>query len=132
MSSTIIKFSFLMKNLVGKNDEVNLMVPAIKSHKYSKTNPLEPTTIESHSTTNQGLTHTPTISHKDEKIALVLFLTGCFAIRSHFDEQRTALHKISCNFTHIVYNFTSLSLKLITKKIFKGDETCEPIWFTFR
>ena len=33
---------------LGKNDEVNLMTPAIKNH---KTNSLEPTTIESHSNT---------------------------------------------------------------------------------
>ena len=42
---------------LGKNENVNLTVPAIKSHKYSKTNSLEPTTIESHSTTTQGLAH---------------------------------------------------------------------------
>ena len=51
------------KFCLGKNVEVNLMAPAIKSHKYSKINYLEPTTIESHSTTTQGLTHPPTISH---------------------------------------------------------------------
>ena len=64
---------------LGKNDKVNLMVPVIKSH---ETNPIEPTTI----TTTQGLTHTPAISqknqepvtHKDEKIALVLALVGGF------------------------------------------------------
>ena len=55
-----------------------LTVPVMKSHKYSKTNSLEPTTTESHSTTTQGLTHTPTISHEDEKIALVLSLAGIF------------------------------------------------------
>ena len=65
---------------LGKNENVNLMVPAIKSHKYSKTNSLEPTTIESHSTTTQGLTHTPTISHEDQKIALVISLAGIFMI----------------------------------------------------
>ena len=42
--------------------------------KYSKTNSLEPTTIESHSTTARA----PTISHEDEKIALVLSLAGIF------------------------------------------------------
>ena len=53
---------------LGKNHEVNLTTPlpnraqgpAIKNH---KTNSLEPTTIESHSNTAQGLTtHAPTIS----------------------------------------------------------------------
>ena len=52
------------KFILGKNEKVNLIVPVMKSH---KTNSLEPTTIESHSNTAQGLTHTPTISHEDEK-----------------------------------------------------------------
>ena len=42
------------------------------------------------------------------------------------------LRKIPCDFTHVIYDFTSLSLRLITKKNSKGDETCGPIWFTFR
>ena len=46
--------------------------------KYSKINSLEPTTIESHSTTAQGLEHAPPISHEDEKIVLVLCLAGIF------------------------------------------------------
>ena len=75
---------------LGKNDEVNLVVPAIISHKTNslearstlevetpaiknhKTKSLEPTTI----TASQGLTHTPAISqkaktiiHNEEKIA---------------------------------------------------------------
>ena len=57
------------KNLVsdekfslGKNENVNLMAPVMKSHKYSKTNFLEPTTIESHSSTTQGLAHSPNLS----------------------------------------------------------------------
>ena len=66
---------------LGKNNKVNLTVPAIRSH---KTNSIEPTTI----TTAQGLTHTPAISRKnpkpitdnEEKIALVLALAGGFAI----------------------------------------------------
>ena len=70
---------------MGKNDEVNLTPPVMKSHKDSKTNYLEPTTIESHSATTQGLgpgtlLHTPTSSHEDEKIALILFLVGGFMI----------------------------------------------------
>ena len=39
------------KFILGKNEKVNLMVPAMKSH---KTNSIEPTTI----TATQGLTHT--------------------------------------------------------------------------
>ena len=57
---------------LGKNEEVNLAVPAMKSHKTNsletsaiknhKTNSLETSAIESHSSTTQGLTHAPTIS----------------------------------------------------------------------
>ena len=64
---------------LGKNDEVNLMVPAIKSHNTSS---VEPTTI----------THAPAISqknqkhitHNEEKIALVLALVGGFATWNMF------------------------------------------------
>ena len=69
---------------LGENDKVN--APAMKSHKYSKTNSL------------QGLAHTPNtyhknqeppaitphIGHKEEKIALVLALTSGFAIWNMF------------------------------------------------
>ena len=83
---------------LGKNDEVNLTVPVIKSHKTNsletppatenhKTNSIKPTTI----TTSQGLTHTPAISqkpktiiHNEEKIVLVLALAGGFAIWNIF------------------------------------------------
>ena len=73
-----------------KNDEVNLVVPAIKSHKTNsletpaiknhKTNSLETPAIESHSNMAQGLTHAPTISHEDEKASLILRLTGGFTV----------------------------------------------------
>ena len=62
---------------LGKNKNVNLMASVMKSN---ETNSLEPTTIESHSNTAQGLTHAPTISHEDEKTALILFLTGGFTV----------------------------------------------------
>ena len=66
------------KFILGKNEKVNsLETPAIKNH---KTNSLETPTIESHSNTSQGLTHTPTISHEDEKTALILFITGGFTV----------------------------------------------------
>ena len=75
---------------LGKNDEVNLAVPATKSHKTNsletpaiknhKTNSLETPTIESHSNTAQGLTHAPTISHVDEKASLIFLLTGGFTV----------------------------------------------------
>ena len=63
------------------------MVPVINS---DNTNSIEPTTI----TASQGLTHTPaisqknqkpkTITHNDEKIALVLALAGGLAIWNIF------------------------------------------------
>ena len=76
------------KFILGKNEKVNLTVPAIKSH---NTNSIEPTTI----TTAQGLTHAPaisqknqkpktTVTHNEEKIALVLALAGGFAIWNMF------------------------------------------------
>ena len=62
------------KFILGKNKKVNLMVPAMKSHK----------------TNSLGLTHAPaisqknqepkTITHNEEKIALVLALAGGFTI----------------------------------------------------
>ena len=61
-----------------KNHKTNsLETPAIKNH---KTNSLETPAIESHSNTTQGLTHAPTISHDDEKAALILFVTGGFTV----------------------------------------------------
>ena len=48
------------KFILGKNEKVNLTVPATKSH---KTNSMEPTTI----TAAQGLTQTPAISQKNQK-----------------------------------------------------------------
>ena len=75
---------------LGKNDEVNLVVPAMKNHKTNsletpaiknhKTNSLETPSIESHSNTAQGLTHAPTISHDDERAAFILFVTGGFTV----------------------------------------------------
>ena len=73
---------------LGKNDEVNslktsaietnsLETPAIKNH---KTNSLETPAIESHSNTARGLTQAPTISHEDEKTALILFIVGSFTV----------------------------------------------------
>ena len=66
---------------LGKNDEVNLMVPVIKS-------------AQTAANSNDVLSHAPAISRKsqepktitdnDEKIALVLFLTGGFAIWNIF------------------------------------------------
>ena len=88
------------KFILGKNEKDNLAVPTMKSHKTNsletpafknhKTNSIKPTTI----TTSQGLTQTPaisqknqepkTITHNEEKIALVLALAGGFAIWNIF------------------------------------------------
>ena len=88
------------KFILGKNEKVNLAVPAMKSRKTNsletpaiknhKINSIKPTTI----TTSQGLTQTPaisqknqepkTITHNEEKIALVLALAGGFAIWNIF------------------------------------------------
>ena len=68
----------------GKNDEVNLMVPVMKSTQ---------TAARPKSNSNNVLSHAPTISHNqepkivthnDETIALVLFLAGGFTIWNIF------------------------------------------------
>ena len=69
---------------LGKNEKVNLAVPAMKSHKVTQT-----ATRPKHNS-NDVLSHVPNISHKpqepktithnNEKIALVLALAGGFAI----------------------------------------------------
>ena len=83
---------------LGKNDKVNLMTPAIKNH---KTNSLGAPAMKSIQTatrpkrnSNDVLSHAPaisqknqepiTITHNDEKIALVLALAGGFAIWNIF------------------------------------------------
>ena len=80
---------------LGKNDGVNLMTPAGKNH---KTNSLETPTIKNHKTNSletpamestktavnsektADLEQKTIISHEDEKVALVLSLTGIFTI----------------------------------------------------
>ena len=85
--------------ILGKNENVNLTAPAIKNH---KTNSLETPAMKSTQTatrpnhnSNDVLSHTPaisqknqepkTITHNDEKIALVLALAGGFAIWNIFN-----------------------------------------------
>ena len=63
---------------LGKNDEVNSLETPIKSH---KTNSLELTHAPAISQKNQ---EPKTITHSDEKIALVLALAGGFAIWNMF------------------------------------------------
>ena len=83
---------------LGKSDEVNLITPAIKNH---KTNSVETPAMKSTQTatrpkhnSNDVLSHAPaisqknqeakTITHNDEKIALVLALACDFAIWNIF------------------------------------------------
>ena len=86
--------------ILGKNEKVNSLEPTeIKSHKDSKTNSLETPTSKNHKTNpletpamkstqtakkerkNSERTAEKTIiSHEDEKVALVLSLTGIFMI----------------------------------------------------
>ena len=57
---------------LGKDDKVNaLEAPTIKSHKVL---------VQTTTTDNDVLTQKPTITHKEEKIALILSLTGIFII----------------------------------------------------
>ena len=67
---------------LGKNENVNLMTPAIKNH---KTNSLETPAMKSTQTAvnserTADLEQKTIISHEDEKVALVLSLTGIFMI----------------------------------------------------
>ena len=82
--------------ILGKNEKVNsLETPAIKNHKTNsletptikthKTNPLETPTMKSTQTVvnserTADLEQKTIISHEDEKVALVLSLTGIFTI----------------------------------------------------
>ena len=65
------------KFILGKNDEVNLAVPAMKSHKDSN---IVKQTADSEKTavTHKDLERKLTITHEEEKIALILTLTGIF------------------------------------------------------
>ena len=100
--------------ILGKNEKVNLTVSVIKSH---KTNSLEPTTI----TTDQGLTHAPaisqknqkpkTITHNEEKIAFVLFMAGGLAIWNMFRRKFNKMYGSPANVIHNHYiNHMSVSL----------------------
>ena len=66
---------------LGKNEKVNLTVPAIKSH---NTNSVEPATITHTPAISQKNQEPKTITHSNEKIALVLALAGGFAIWNMF------------------------------------------------
>ena len=64
---------------LGKNDEVNLTVPAIKKVMNSLETPaMKSTQTAVNSERTADLEQKMIISHEDEKIALVLSLTGIF------------------------------------------------------
>ena len=80
------------KFILGKNEKVNsLEAPVIKNHKGSN---IVTQTAVTHKDSEAAVTHKdsetpvthkdlekkPTITHKEEKIALILSLTGIFAI----------------------------------------------------
>ena len=73
---------------LGKNDEVNLLAPAIKSHRVTQTatnsnDVLPPRGLHAPNISQKNL-GPHTITHNNEKIALVLFLASGFAIRNIF------------------------------------------------
>ena len=57
-----------------------LMVPAIKSHKVTQTATNSNDVLSQAPAISQKNQEPKTITHNDKKIALVLFLTGGFAI----------------------------------------------------
>ena len=67
------------KFILGKNEKVNVMTPAIKNHKI---NSLEVPAMKSTHNSERiaDLKQKTIISHEDEKVALVLSLAGGFAI----------------------------------------------------
>ena len=86
------------KFILGKNEKVNLVVPAMKSHK----------------TNSLGLTHAPaisqknqepkTITHNEEKISLVLALAVGFAIWNFFSIHSIKLGNSPCKITCKVWD----------------------------
>ena len=79
------------KFTLGKNENVNLMVPAIKSHKVTQTTTNSNGVLLPHgshapniSQKNQEPLGPHTITHNNEKIALVLALASGFAIWNIF------------------------------------------------
>ena len=69
--------------ILGKNEKVNsIETPAIKNHKTNslKTPAIKSTQTVVNSERTADLKQNTIISHEDEKVALVLFLTGIFMI----------------------------------------------------
>ena len=78
----------------SKNHKTNsLETPTVKNH---KTNSLETPTMKSTKTAvnserTANLEQKTIISHEDEKVALVLSLTGIFTIGSFFNESQSSI-----------------------------------------
>ena len=71
------------KFILGKNEKVSsLEVPVMKSHKGSNVVTQTAVTHRDSETavTHKDLEEKPTITHEDEKIALILSLTGIFTV----------------------------------------------------
>ena len=76
------------KFILGKNEKINLTVPVIKSHEVTQT------ATRPKCSSNDVLSHPPNIfykpqepqpiTHNEEKVALVLFIAGGFAIWNIF------------------------------------------------
>ena len=69
--------------ILGKNEKVNsLEVPVMKSHKCSNVVTQTAVTHKDSETvvTHKDLEKKPTITHDEEKIALILSLTGIFTV----------------------------------------------------
>ena len=67
-----------------KNVEVSLMAPASKSHKVTQTATISNDVLSHAPAISQKNQEPKTITHNDEKIALVLFLAGGFTIWNIF------------------------------------------------
>ena len=81
------KILFCDGNLnLGKNENVNLTTPAIKNHKGNslETPAMKSTQTAVNSERTADLEQKTIISHQDEKVALVLSLTGIFTRWSIF------------------------------------------------
>ena len=73
------------KFILGKNEKVNaLKAPAMKSHKVLAQTAATHKDLDQTAATHRDLEQKPTITHNEEKIALVLFLAGGFAIWNVF------------------------------------------------
>ena len=80
---------------LGKNKKVN----AGFSKPEEETTKKDSKVVQKLTTIHKVVTQKPIIVHKEERAALILFLTGGFTIGLCFDKQRTVVLKIWYNFT---------------------------------